>query len=272
MSEALVTTMRHGPVLEIRLNSPKSRNSLIEPLREALGDAVKMAALDRSARVIYLTAEGQSFCAGGDLFALQKACDPWIVHRRLRKLDHWLTPLITLDRPVVVAVNGHAVGGGMGLALCGDVLFADESAKFMAGFFRLGAIPDIATMYHLPRLLGMAQAKRILFNNLTLTATEAAALGLVQQVVPDAKLYQTGLDHAQRLAAGPAEVMGLAKITMARSFETSLADMLAFEGMGQALAMSNPEFREGLAAAIEKRPADYMAACEREIAAQREAQ
>ncbi len=272
MSEALVTTRRHGPVLEIRLSSPKSRNSLTEPLREALGDAVKDASLDRSVRVVLLTAEGQSFCAGGDLFALQKACDPWPVHRRFRKLDHWLSPLITLDRPVVVAVNGHAVGGGMGLALTGDVLIAGESAKFMAGFFRLGAIPDIATMYTLPRLVGMAQAKRILFNNLSLSAQEAAAIGLVSRVVPDEELHQSGLAEAQRLAAGPAEVMGLAKIMMARSFESSLGEMLAFEGFGQALAMSNPEFREGLNAAVEKRPADFMAACEREIAQQREAQ
>lgn len=270
MSESLVTTRRHGPVLEIRLSAPKSRNSLTEPLRDALGEAVREASLDRTARVIYLTAEGQSFCAGGDLYALQKACDPWPVHRRFRKLDHWLSPLITLDRPVVVAVNGHAVGGGMGLALTGDVLIAGESAKFMAGFFRLGALPDIGTMYHLPRLIGMAQAKRILFNNLTLSAQEAAALGLVSRVVPDEHLHEAGLAEAQRLAAGPAEVMGLAKNLMARSFETTLGEMLAFEGMGQALAMSNPEFREGLAAAVEKRPADFMAACQREIDAQKD--
>ncbi len=250
----------------IRLSSPETRNSLTEPLRDALGIAVNEAALDRSVRAVFLTGEGPSFCSGGDLFALQKACDPWPVHRRFRKLNCWLSPLINLDKPVVVGVNGHAVGGGMGLALTGDVLIAGESAKFVAGFFRLGAVPDIATLYHLPRLIGMAKAKNFLFSNGTFTAQQAAELGLVARVVPDDELYAAGLAEAQRIAQGPAEVMGLAKILLARSFETSLPDMLAFEGMGQALAMSNPEFREGLAAAIERRSPDFLGSAQKDMA------
>jgi 2-(1,2-epoxy-1,2-dihydrophenyl)acetyl-CoA isomerase len=191
---------------------------------------------------------------------LQKACDPWPVHRRFRNLSRWLVPLITLDKPVVVGVRGAAVGGGMGLALTGDVVIAGESAKFIAGFFRLGVVPDVGTMYHLPRLIGMARAKNFIFSNGTMSAQEALGLGLVAKVVPDDQLEATGLAEAARLAEGPAEVMGLAKTLMARSFETSLVDMFAFEGFGQVLAMSNPEFREGLTAAIERRPADFMAA------------
>ena len=189
---------------------------------------------------------------------LKDACDPWSVHRRFRGLSRWLYPLITLDKPVVIGVNGHAVGGGMGLALTGDLLIAGESAKFMSGFFRLGAIPDIAMMYHLPRLIGMARAKNFLFSGATFSAQQAAELGLVYKVVPDKDLYAAGLREAQRLAEGPAEVMGLAKSLMARSFETGLSEMFAFEGLGQALAMSNPEFREGLAAALERRPSNFV--------------
>jgi 2-(1,2-epoxy-1,2-dihydrophenyl)acetyl-CoA isomerase len=148
----------------------------------------------------------------------------------------------------------------MGLALTGDVIIAGEGAKFMAGFFRLGAIPDIATMYHLPRLIGMARSKNFLYSGGSFSAREAAELGLVSKVVSDAELYKEGLLEAKRLAEGPAEVMGLAKIIMARSFETSLQDMIAYEGFGQALAMSNPEFHEGLSAALERRPADFQGA------------
>ena len=113
-------------------------------------------------------------------------------------------------------------------------------------------------MYHLPRLIGMAQAKNFLFSGGTFTASQAEKLGLVSRVVPDKELFDVGLAEAQRLAQGPAEVMGLAKILMARSFETSLTDMFAFEGFGQAMAMSNPEFTEGLNAAIERRSADFV--------------
>jgi 2-(1,2-epoxy-1,2-dihydrophenyl)acetyl-CoA isomerase len=260
MTQELVQTERDGAVLIIRLSNPKSRNSLTMEMREALGAAVDLAAGDPGIRSVFLTGEGPTFCSGGDLHHLKTACDPWTVHRRFRGLSRWLMPLIGLDKPVVVGVNGHAVGGGMGLALTGDVIIAGEGAKFMAGFFRLGAIPDIATMYHLPRLIGMARSKNFLYSGGSFSAREAAELGLVSKVVSDAELYKEGLLEAKRLAEGPAEVMGLAKIIMARSFVTSLQDMIAYEGFGQALAMSNPEFHEGLSAALERRPADFQGA------------
>ncbi len=260
MANGLVTTAREGNVLVVRLTNPKSRNSLTTEMREELGAAVLEAERDRTVRSVFLTGDGPTFCSGGDFNMLKDACDPWPVHRRFRGLSRWLFPLLWLDKPVVIGVNGHAVGGGMGLALTGDILIAGEGAKFMAGFFRLGAVPDIGIMYNLPRLIGMANAKNFLFSGGSLTAARAAELGLVSKVVPDAKLFEAGLQEAQRLASGPAEVMGLAKVLMARSFETSMTDMFAFEGLGQALAMSNPEFREGLAAALEKRAPDFVKA------------
>jgi 2-(1,2-epoxy-1,2-dihydrophenyl)acetyl-CoA isomerase len=260
MSNQVVKTEMAGPVLVVRLNSPENRNSMTTEMREQLGEAVERAETDRAVRTVYLTGEGASFCAGGDFKMLQVACDPWPVHRRFRGLGRWLTPLITLDKPVVVGVRGPAVGGGMGLALTGDRIIAGESAKFMAGFFRLGAVPDIAVMYHLPRLIGMARAKDFLYSNATMSGQEALELKIACQLVADDKVDEAGIAEATRLANGPAEVMGLAKSLMARSFETSLHDMFAFEGLGQALAMSNPEFREGLAAAIGGRKADFAGA------------
>jgi 2-(1,2-epoxy-1,2-dihydrophenyl)acetyl-CoA isomerase len=260
MSSQLVKSSRQGSVLVIHLASPENRNSLSMELRRQLGDAVEVAETDPSVRAVYLTGEGPTFCSGGDFKMLQSACDPWPVHRRFRGLSRWLVPLITLEKPVVVGVRGAAVGGGMGLALTGDVVIAGAGAKFVSGFFRLGTIPDVGMMYHLPRLIGMARAKNFLFSNATMDASQALELGLVAQVVPDDEVDSAGLAQAERLAQGPAEVMGLAKTLMARSFETTLADMFAFEGLGAALAMSNPEFREGLAAAIDKRPADFVGA------------
>jgi 2-(1,2-epoxy-1,2-dihydrophenyl)acetyl-CoA isomerase len=260
MSQELVKVTQDGAVLVVRLNSPENRNSLTTELRRQLGEAVERAEHDPSVRTVYLTGDGPTFCSGGDFKMLQAQCDPWPVHRRFRNLKSWLLPLITLDKPVVVGVRGAAVGGGMALALAGDVLIASENMKFMAGFFRIGTIPDVGMMYHLPRLIGMARAKNFIFSNGTFTAAQALELGLVAKVVPDADLEAAGLAEARRLAEGPAEIMGLAKTLMARSFESSMHEMFAYEGLGAALAYSNPEFREGVAAVIEKRPADFVKA------------
>jgi 2-(1,2-epoxy-1,2-dihydrophenyl)acetyl-CoA isomerase len=262
MATQLVTTTKQGPVLVIRLSSPENRNSLTTALRHQLGEAVELAERDASVRSVFFTANGPTFCSGGDFKMLQSESDPWSVHRRFRSLSRWLIPLIALEKPVVVGVQGHAVGGGMGLALTGDVVIAGENSKFISGFFRLGVVPDVGMMYHLPRLIGMARAKNFLFSGATLSAREAHALGLVAKVVADDDVEAAGMAEAMRLAEGPAQVIGLAKMLMARSFETSLADMFAFEGFGQVLAMSNPEFREGLTAAIDKRPADFVGAAQ----------
>jgi 2-(1,2-epoxy-1,2-dihydrophenyl)acetyl-CoA isomerase len=264
----LVSTVREGSVLVIRLCSPANRNSLTMELRGQLGVAIETAEHDPAVRAVLLTADGPTFCSGGDLKVLKTACDPWPVHRRFRNASRWLTPLITLEKPVVVGMRGHAVGGGMGLALTGDVLIAGESAKLMSGFFRLGVIPDIGVMYHLPRLIGMARAKNFLFSGGTMSAQEMLELGLAAKVVPDDQVETAGLAEATRLANGPAEVMGLAKNLMARSFERSLEDMFTFEGLGQALAMSNPEFREGLDAALEGRKADFAGAAAKQAGGQ----
>jgi 2-(1,2-epoxy-1,2-dihydrophenyl)acetyl-CoA isomerase len=260
VTKKLVETQNHGAVLTIRLCSPENRNSLTDELREQLIDAIELAQRDRAVRSVFLTAEGPTFCSGGDLKVLQKGCDPWAVHRRVQGFSKWLAPLMTIDKPVVVGINGPAVGGGLGLALTGDVLIAGESAKFVSGFFRLGVIPDVGITYQLPRLIGMARAKNFLFSNATFTAQQALDLGLVSKVVPDDELQAAGLAEAARLAGGPAEIMGLAKTLLARSFETSLMDMLTFERLGQALAMSNPEFREGLSALLERRRPDFVGA------------
>jgi 2-(1,2-epoxy-1,2-dihydrophenyl)acetyl-CoA isomerase len=259
MSSKQIRVDHDGSVMIITLNNPTTRNSLTSELRDELGSAVKEASIDRSVRAVLLAAAGPSFCAGGDFKMLEVASDPWSVHRRFAALKDWLVPLISLNKPMVVAVNGHAAGGGMGLSLCGDVLFASENAKFMAAFFRLGAVPDIGMMYHLPRLIGMARAKSFLFGNQTWTAREAFNQGLVTRVCSDDTLREDALAEARRLADGPSEVMGLAKQLMARTFETSLHDMFAFEGLGQALAMSSDEFKEGLKAAVERRDANFAA-------------
>jgi len=253
-------TERDGAVLIVRLANEASRNSLTREMRFSLRQVVREIEDDRTVRAVYLTGKGRAFCAGGDLNMLVKANAPWPVHRRFRHASTLFPPLMTLDRPVVCGVRGHAVGGGLGLALMADLVIAGESARFMAGFFRLGSIPDCLTLYTLPRLIGLAHTRNFLLTNGEWSATEAQSLGIAAKVVADSDVDKEGLALAHSLAHGPAEVMGLAKQLLLRSFESSVEDLMLFEDLGQALAMSSTEFQEGLVALREKRKADHMRA------------
>lgn len=258
-----VLVTREDAVLIVTFVNEKGRNSMTAELRSQLCEAMRVAAQDQSVRVVYITGKGPAFCAGGDLHMLKNHCDPWSVHRRFRDLGAWFLPFLQFEKPIIVGVNGYAVGGGLGLALAGDVIIAAESAKFVAGFFRVGVIPDAGVMYMLPRLIGLARAKRFLFCNETLTAREAFDTGLVARVVPDDQLDNECLKQARQFAEGPARVMGLSRMLMARTFETGLNEMFLIEGLGQALAQSSNEFHEGLSSMLERRPVDFMNADER---------
>ena len=257
MKQKHVEVTRDDAVLVIRFINEKSRNSMTAELRSQLRDAMTEASQDDEIRALYITGQGSAFCAGGDLHMLKNECDPWSVHRRFRILGRWFLSMLQFEKPVVVGVNGYAVGGGMGLALAGDLIYAAEDAQFISGFFRLGVVPDVGTMYTLPRLIGMARTKRFLFGDEPMTAREAYDCGLVAKVVPRAELDDACLAKARQLAAGPSEVIGLSKSLLARTFETGMNEMFLLESFGQGLAMSSGEFEEGLSAMLEKRPAKF---------------
>jgi 2-(1,2-epoxy-1,2-dihydrophenyl)acetyl-CoA isomerase len=260
MAEKPVDVSRDGAVQIIRFVNEKSRNSLTADMRDQLRDAMKLAGSDPGVRAVYITGKGAAFCAGGDFNMLKAQRGPWDTHARFRNFGEWFLPMLQFEKPVVVGINGFAVGGGLGLALAGDIVIAAESAKLVAGYFRLGVVPDIGMMYTLPRLVGLSRAKKILFGNETLSAREACDIGLIAGVVPDAELDDHCMKRAQEMAKGPARIMGLAKLIMARSFETGLHDMYLYEDLGQSLAQSTAEFQEGLASMMERRPADFLGA------------
>jgi len=249
----IVETERVGSVLVIRLASEKTRNSLSNAMRDGLAAAFGEAIQDRSVRTVCLMAKGSNFCAGGDLKALDAVRkDPFAVHRRFRDMGQWLLPMMRIEKPVVVAVRGFAVGGGFGLALLGDMVIASKTAKFRASWLRLGIMPDALALYTLPRLVGLAKAKRMFIAEETLDAEQARALDLVTEVVEDDALEARTLQLAASLAEGPAEVWGLTKLILARTFENSIDDMFLFEGLGQVVAMGGSEFDARLSAAQRK--------------------
>lgn len=257
-------TERQDSVLIVRLANETARNSLTREIRYSLREVTREVQDDYSIRAIYLTGKGETFCAGGDLRMLTESRAPIERHRRFRHASTFMPQLLTLDRPVVCGVRGVAVGGGMGLALMADSIIAGESAKFMSGFFRLGVVPDCLTLFTLPRLIGLAKARQFLYSNATWTAQEAYDNGVVANVVSDDDVDAEGIALAHKYAQGPAEVMGIAKTIMLKSFESTLAEVMDMEDYAQVLAQSTPEFQEGLNALIEKRRPDYQEAAKKQ--------
>ena len=244
----LVQVSRKGAVQVIRLVDEATRNALTDGLRTELSEALRTAAADPRVRAIYLTGSGKSFCSGGDLKGLRAMRAPLDIHNRFRKLGAWLVPLLQIEKPVVVGLNGYAVGGGMGLALVGDVVVAARSARFIPAFFELGIVPDVSLLYTLPRLIGLARTKRFLLDNEPWSAQRALEMGLVSEVVDDADLDRTCMDLAERYAQKPPAGIALTKLLLGRTFENSADDMFLYEGLGQAVAMFTEEFQAKLVA------------------------
>lgn len=268
-----VRVERVGQVGVIRLVDEAKRNALSFELRRELVAAYDDLVSDPDVRALYLTGSGPAFCGGGDLRMMRDESDPWASHRRLSRTGRWLTDFIRCPKPVVVGVNGAAVGGGIGLALAGDLIYAArDNAKFVAGFLRLGLIPDVGVMYTLPRMVGLARAKSFVYGSETWSATQAEQYGLINQAVADDELDAVCLERAAALAAGPIEGFGLAKQLMGRSYETSLDEMMSYEDLGQSLAYSTEAVQEGVAAMLGKRRPDFVQASERENATRLERQ
>lgn len=253
MSQKKLLYERHGAVVVLKLNNPDRLNALTMEIREEMGPIVQEISRDETIRAVLLTAVGPSFSAGGDLVAMQEDKTPLDVKRRVENGHRHQLPLLNIEKPLITAVRGWVVGAGLSLSLTGDLIIASDNTRFRTGFLGVGAVPDMAILYLLPRFVGMGRAKELLLTNRTFDAHEAKAMGLVAQVVDDDQLEEVAMDYATRLAALPTQSVGLAKSIINQSFESNLHNMLDLERFAQSIAMTTQDFREGLAAFVEKR-------------------
>jgi 2-(1,2-epoxy-1,2-dihydrophenyl)acetyl-CoA isomerase len=240
-------------IATITLNRPAKMNGLNTAMRREIRDAVGTAA--EAARVLVLTGAGRAFCSGQDLGEAVGVQD---LERTLREeYEPMLRAIYDCPVPTIAAVNGTAAGAGANLALAADVVIAAESATFIQAFARIGLIPDAGGTYWLPRQVGFARAMGAALFAEPVTATEAAAWGMIWQAVPDADFAATVQARARQLATGPTAGFGLIKTALRRSFANDLDGQLALEADLQGRAGATHDFREGVAAFLEKRPARY---------------
>jgi 2-(1,2-epoxy-1,2-dihydrophenyl)acetyl-CoA isomerase len=242
-------------VATITMNRPEVMNGLNSPMRREIRKAVEIAAGE--ARVVVLTGAGRGFCSGQDLgdAPTDSAVD---FERVLRdEYEPMLRAIYDCPVPTIAAVNGPAAGAGANLALAADVVIAAESAVFIQAFARIGLIPDAGGTYWLPRQVGFARAMGAVLFAEPIGAARAAAWGMIWEAVPDAELAATVRARAAHLASGPTVTYRLMKAALRASFDNDLDRQLALEARLQGEAGSGPDFREGVAAFLEKRPPRY---------------
>ncbi len=241
-------------VAVITLNRPAVMNALSAVMRAEMLAAVRRA--EAEARVLVLTGSGRAFCSGQDLADVDIATvDLEAVLRD--EYEPLLTAIATCPLPVIAAVNGAAAGAGAGLALACDVVIAAESASFIQAFTRIGLVPDAGGSYWLPRQVGLARAMGAMLFAEKISAAQAAEWGMIWEAVPDAGFAAHWQGRARALAAGPSLAYRGVKRALRASFDNDFVGQLALEARLQGECGGSQDFREGVAAFLEKRPAKF---------------
>lgn len=255
--ETITVTEAEG-VATITLSRPEVMNALSARLRVELLAALRE--VEVRARCIVLTGAGRAFCSGQDLQDAM-ALGAFDLGRVLaEEYEPLLKAIHDCPVPTVAAVNGAAAGAGANLALACDVVIACESASFIQAFTRIGLIPDAGGTYWLPRQVGMARAMGAALFADKIPARQAADWGMIWEAVPDPDFAAHVAARAGALAAGPTAAYRLAKQALRASPDNGLEAQLALEARLQGEAGATADFREGVAAFLEKRPARFTGA------------
>lgn len=256
MSDGIRTTVADG-VLSVVLDREEKRNALDQAAQVALVRVLEEAALDETLRAIHLIGAGAHFCAGSDWVAANRGDTrprPGSLVRRLPLQSHRIIELLlTVQLPVVATVRGSAAGLGCQLALAADFVVADEEAAFWEPFVHRGFTPDTGSTWLLPRLVGLARARRMLLLGERISGAQAAEWGLIHAAVPADRVDDEAAALLDRLAHGPTVALGLTKQLLAGSADVPLARALDDEAHGLELAARTADFKEGLKAFAERR-------------------
>jgi len=255
----VVQVERNGGVATIRMNRPERMNAYNPEMGKALLSAVADASVDPSVRCIVLTGNGKAFSAGGDVEFMATFREEG--HGKFLDLAIRLHALIAslrkAPKPVIAAVNGVAAGAGFSMALACDIAVATASARFTLGYQNIGLSPDGGMTFFLARALGTQRAMEMTLFSKVLSAGQAAAWGLVQQVIPDADFAAQTAAFAEGLAAGPTLAYARAKELYNRALSQPLETQLEEERQSIARSAATRDFREGVDAFLEKRPARF---------------
>jgi len=257
MSYETIVLERKDGVATLTLNRPEKLNALNRKMVEELNGALVEMAKDRDVRALVVTGAGRGFCSGADVGDMAQAAAPIENRYWFQMAQKVILALTDLEKPVIAKVNGVAVGIGCSLALSADMIVASENAKFSLIFSRIGLIPDGGSLFHLPRLVGPAKAKELIFTAKMLDAKEAERIGLINRAVPADELDNEVNTLAKQLAEGPTVALGIAKKIINKGLSMDLSSVLECEAFGQTIAGTTEDAQEGVMAFLEKRKAEF---------------
>lgn len=248
-------------VLQITLDRPARRNSLSHSMIDELVTTLTAAASDDSVRAIHLTGAGGNFCSGADWVRTNSSGHrprPGDLVRRIPHTANRVVELVaTIQLPVVCTLRGWAVGLGANLALAADFTLATPDATLWEPFVDRGFSPDSGSTWLLPRLAGVARAKRMLLLGEKVSGADAADWGLIHQAVPDDEIDRAASDLVARLASGPTVALGLAKQAINYGMHATLPQSMTHELASLELSCRTADFKEGLAAFRDRRPPEF---------------
>jgi 2-(1,2-epoxy-1,2-dihydrophenyl)acetyl-CoA isomerase len=244
---------KEGGIAAITLNRPDKRNAFTPEMSESLYRAIEDADKDGKVRVLTITGTGQSFCSGADVRAMaQRAGQPGDKSPEGRNIPMGLL-LHKFPKPVIAAINGVAVGGGLDLALSCDIRIASDRARFAEVFIRRGLIPAMGGTYFLPRLVGIDRACLLIWTGDMVDAKEAERIGLVTMVVPHDELESTTRELAEKLAKGPPLAIQKAKRAIYEGLKLSLEETIEYVAPFMKELQETEDHKEGARAFVEKR-------------------
>jgi 2-(1,2-epoxy-1,2-dihydrophenyl)acetyl-CoA isomerase len=252
---AEVETQRDGGVLTITLNRPDVLNAFNASMHQALGAALAEAE-DAAVRAVVLTGAGRGFCVGQDLTEFRDAAGD--IGSRLRDNYHPnILAIRALEKPVIAAVNGAAAGAGLSFACACDIRIASDAASFVPAFINVGLVPDSGGTYFVVELLGYARAFEWMTSGRKLTAAEALEWGVVSEVVAGDGLAARAGEIAAQYASMPTRGVGMTKRLFSEAARNRLEQQLELEAEHQTAATQTNDFREGVAAFLEKRKPEF---------------
>lgn len=244
-------------VAHISLNRPEKYNSFNREMALLLQSKIDEAAADASVRCLLLTGTGKAFCAGQDLGETPDPTNLDFDAILTERYNPIVLRLRSINKPVVCAVNGVAAGAGANLALAGDIVVAKQSAVFVQAFINIGLIPDCGGTFMLPRLIGSQRAMALCITGDKVNGDEAMKMGMIYKSIADETFETESIALAEKLAQMPTEGIALTKQLMNQSFENSLTQQLEMEMRLQVAAGKTHDFKEGVAAFLEKRKPDF---------------
>lgn len=255
MDQAVFMEIKNNVGL-ITLNRPKNFNAMNKDLVDNLHQILEQCDTNPSIKCVILTGAGKAFCAGGDLSYLESLKNSTEQKEFISSVGELAKKIWTLSKPVLAMVNGVAAGAGFNLALACDFIFADSKARFAQSFVNVGLIPDCGGLFFLPRIVGLAKAKELMFTGRLVDIDEAIQLGIVTKSFVSAELEQQTFVFADELAQAPIQSIKLMKQFL-NTDNLTLNKILTLESIHQPACMATEDHLEGIIAFKEKRKPNF---------------